>query len=167
MFELKSDLKRFFFDRSAVSNAIDRGTRSALSKFGAFVRRADRSSLKYGAGKSAPGRPPVVHRTAGFTKSRKSRRTGAASRQPSSPLRELVFFAYDPAGKSVVVGPALFGGSKVGGGTAPRLIEEGGPGPVLSNGRLKRGHYAARPHLGPAYRATLPKAAAMFKSQIR
>lgn len=184
MLDVKS-FKAAFFDRD-LARAVDRGTRLALSKFGSFVRRRDKSSLKYRRAKSAPGAPPSVHRSERFTREAKDRKTKRTTRRPASPLRELTFFAYSEwsaggalasasasgaaggAGRSVVIGPALFRG-RVDAGSVPRVIEEGGVGTFRSadDGSLKRGVFEARPHTGPAFRAELPRAPALLKDKIR
>ena len=47
MFGLKlKDAKSMFFDRAAVTSAVDKATRTVLGKFGAYVRRAARASIK-------------------------------------------------------------------------------------------------------------------------
>lgn len=161
--------KANFFDRE-LTNAIDRGTKRALSRFGAFVWKRDKSSLRYRKGKSEAGKPPSVHRTTGFTRTKKNRKTGVESKQPASPLRELTLFAYDPDRKSVVIGAAVFAGSRVGGGKVPRVVEEGGESRFVADrltGKIKVGRYAARPHLGPAFQAELPKVSQLFKDCIR
>lgn len=165
-FSLKQ-AKAAFFDRKAVSDAIDRGARRGLSRFGAFVRTRDRSSMKYKKGKSSPGAPPFVHRGGGFTRSKTNKKTGVVTKQASSPLRDLTLFAYDATNKSVVIGAAVFERSKIGGGLIPKVVEEGGTSTFISGGIRKTGLYAPRPHLGPAYKAELPKAAAMLKGMIR
>ena len=157
--------KSQFFDR-AVTDSIDRGAKKALSRFGAFVWKRDKSSLRYRKKSSTPGKPPSVHRSTGFTRVRKNRKTGTETKQPASPLRELTLFAFDPLQRSVVIGAALFAKAKAGAGKAPKVIEEGGAAPFVSGGKIKAGHYAARPHLGPAFRAELPKASALFKNMI-
>ena len=159
---LQGNLKQFFFDTAAVTGALDRGSARALGKFGLYVQREDKKSLKYGKTRSLPGAPPVVHRSPAFTRTKKGR-GGASRRQPSSPLRELTYYGYDPWNRSVVIGPEVFRNSRIGGGKAPRVIEEGGTGPVLSKGKLKAGRYQARPHTGPAFRRKLPLLPGLFK----
>lgn len=39
--------KSNFFDRKKVVDAVDKATRNALSKLGAFIRQRAKSSLKY------------------------------------------------------------------------------------------------------------------------
>lgn len=96
--------KGSFFDATPVLKAMDRAEQKALSRFGAFVRQRWRTSLRYQEGPSQPGQPPSAHRSTLRTKT--NRKTGQKSRQAISPEREFVFFAYDPATKSVIVGPA-------------------------------------------------------------
>ena len=77
--------KGLFFDRQPVLNAVSRSERRVLSKFGAFVRRGARSSIRKRKSVSEPGSPPSSH-------------TGL--------LRKMIFFVYEPARASVVIGPS-------------------------------------------------------------
>ncbi len=157
---------RFFFDRAEVRDAVDRGTRRALSKFGAFVRRRARTSIRKKKGISEPGKPPNSH---------------------LGLLRKGILFAFDPSAKSVVIGPVPM--SKPNG--VPELLEKGGTVPgngreiwvTNTPGRNAQGQfvskgktrvvldgnlvYRPRPYMGPAYQAELPKAPQMFKDAIR
>ncbi|HEY1191912.1 MAG TPA: hypothetical protein VGE74_30050 [Gemmata sp.] len=139
-------VKNSFFDTRAVMSEAMKEYRKTAARFGAYARRDIKSSLKYRTGKSPPGAPPHVHRsTRGYTKAKKGK-NGAVTKQRVSPLRELVYFAYDKETDSVVVGPVKFGG-----GTAPGLLERGGTGSFKdgSTGEIKRGVYAARPFVKP------------------
>lgn len=93
-------IKRNFFDRDAVTKSMDKATKKALSKFGAFVRRRAQSSIRTRKKISEPGSPPSGH---------------------AGNLKRLIYFSYDPQQKSVVTGPTPFGV-----GEAPRLLEMGG-----------------------------------------
>ncbi|MDY3555304.1 hypothetical protein R5W24_004445 [Gemmata sp. JC717] len=142
-----NSLKNSFFDTDAILSAAQKEYRKVASRFGAFARRRIKSSLKYRSGKSKPGEPPHVHRaTRGYTKAKKAK-DGTVSKQRVSPLRELVFFAYDRETESVVVGPVKFGS-----GSAPGRLEHGGAGTFKDSdsGEVKRGVYAARPFVKPA-----------------
>lgn len=107
---LKTDL---FFDRNRVVNAVGLAAAKSLSRGGAYVRRRARSLVRYRKRASAPGKPPSAHGN-------------------WSPLRELIHFNYDPATKSVVVGPAIFGTQ---GGRVPGVLERGGLAPGRRNPR--------------------------------
>lgn len=145
-----SQAKAFFFDKKAVTDALDPGVRRALSKLGAFTRQRARSSLRYSKKTAAPGQPPSVHRTTKYSRVSRSKKTGQEKRQPASPLRELIFFAYDPQTKSVVTGPVL-GGSESG---APERLEYG------------RG-VSPHPFMAPAGAAALGELPAEFRDLIR
>lgn len=97
---------RGFFDSDGVMRRLAAGERRVLSKYGAWVRTAARSSIRKRKRYARPGEPPSSH---------------------EGSLRRLLYFAYEPATHSVVIGPALFRG-KTGGGkyTVPELLEYGG-----------------------------------------
>lgn len=136
-------MKSFFFDRDAIVSKIGPAARRALAKFGAFVRRRAKSSLRYGKGVSKPGRPPIVHGT-------------------KSPLRELIYFSYDPVRKSVVIGPAM-GGKK---NDAPDVLEHGGTAVIAIDGR-KRIHIQPRPFMEPAFEEELGKVNGNFLNILK
>ncbi|NLY02726.1 MAG: hypothetical protein GXY83_42275 [Rhodopirellula sp.] len=67
--------KGFFFDSARVVKATSRAERKVLSRFGAYVRRGARSSIRKRKTVSEPGQPPSSH--AGL-------------------LKKFIFFAYEP-----------------------------------------------------------------------
>ena len=91
-----------FFDTDRVKRAAGAAARRNLSRAGAFVRTAARSSIRKRKAVSAPGQPPSSH-------------TGL--------LRKFIFFGYDPARKTVVVGPMRLN-QKI--GAAAEAREHGG-----------------------------------------
>ncbi len=150
-------VKTQFFTQQKVKDQLDPATRQRLTKFGAFVRRRAKSSLKYAAGEAAPGRPPHVHYSGSFVVRRKVK--GITQKQQASPLRELTFFSYERTTKSVVIGPAI-GGSRSG---APRTIEEGGQARI--DGRTV--HVRPRPWVRPAFELELAKVGGDFRNIIK
>lgn len=102
--------KNAFFDRTAVKERANKMKFNAMKRFGAYVRRAAQYSLRYAKPgvHSEPGKPPKVHTTANFTRVKVNKRTGKSIRKAVSPLRELIFFAYDRVRDSVLVGPVGF-----------------------------------------------------------
>jgi hypothetical protein len=94
------NVKNSFFDRKRVIEAVGRANADALSKGGAFIRRTAKGSIRKAKSPAKPGRPPHSH---------------------IGTLKELIFFSYDEATRSVVIGPTPFGA-----GTAPRALELGG-----------------------------------------
>ena len=133
-----ADAKRMFFDRDGLVQKTNAATRRALSKFGAFVRTRARSSIRPGKKPSAPGRPPRSH-------------TGL--------LKKFIFFGYDPAAQSVVIGPARLNKSTF---EALEALEYGG---TSQNSKGKRIEIEERPFMTPAFAAELPKAPALWKIQ--
>jgi hypothetical protein len=120
-------MKEFFFDRDAVIGATDAQTRKFLSQFGAFVRRTAQSSLKYRKKPARPGEPPSVHRSEDFL-----RASASGAVRATSPLKELIYFAYEPNTSTVYIGPVPFGGPI---GVVPELLEKGGVLPARKNRR--------------------------------
>lgn len=139
--------KQMFFDRKAVTGAVDRATRKVLSRFGAFVRTGARHSIRKRKRVSAPGEPPSSH-------------TGL--------LRNFIFFGYDRDRRSVVIGPQRLN-QKI--GDAPHALEYGGPSTVVEGLRGKRKkrriRIAARPFMGPVFEREKPKLPAVWSSSIK
>lgn len=179
--------KASFFDRDAIIKLMDKTTHKALSRFGAFVRQRDRTSMRYKDGSSAPGSPPHAHKTMTRNKTNKA---GVTKRTSSSPLRDFTFFAYDRQMKSVIIGPALTNqvffdrDRKPVKGTVPEVIEYGGAITLLEwlrAGKWERAdlrsrrrlaerptryrtvNIQARPHTTPAFHAELPQLIQLFK----
>ena len=147
MIGIKID-KSMFFDRPAVLGAVDRATRKVLSKFGAFVRTAARSSIRKRKAESQPGSPPSSH---------------------VGTLKRLIFFGYDPANKSVVIGPTPLGGNAV----VPELLEQDH---IAGTTRRVRGKshgkgvvmtYRARPFMGPAMEQEKSKLPALWANSVK
>ena len=110
-FHMEFRVKEMFFDSQRVMQAVDAAKRTNLSKQGAFVRTAARSSIRKRKRISEPGQPPSSH-------------TGL--------LRDFIFFAYEPFTQSVVIGPAktnqVFFDDDMRPitGTVPEVLEYGG-----------------------------------------
>ena len=136
-------MKSMFFDQKAVRSATDRATRKVLSKFGAYVRTASRSSIRKRKAISEPGKPPSSH---------------------VGTLRRLIFFGYDTGRRSVVIGPTPFGGKA----EAPPLLEYGGRVRRKNRrGRVRMATYRPRPFMGPAFEQEKPKLSAMWRSSVK
>ena len=141
------NIKKLFFDRKAVTGKVDRATRMVLSRFGAFVRRAARSSIRERRRVSSPGQPPSSH-------------TGL--------LKKFIFFGYEPARRNVVIGPAKLN-QKI--GDAPHALERGGTSTVVEglrgDRRKRRVKIKARPFMGPAFDKEKPKLPAMWAGSVK
>lgn len=100
-----------FFPQVVIS-AADKATRFNLSKFGAFVRRRAKSSIRKRKKPSQPGSPPSSH---------------------SGRLKKLILWHYDDRTQNVAIGSALSNRVSFAGeslkpvrGTVPQTLEEGG-----------------------------------------
>ena len=138
------DIKRMFFDRQAVISKVDAATRRVLSRFGAFVRRSAKSSIRKRKKAAPPGQPPSSH-------------TGL--------LKKFIFFGYDAARQSVVIGPTRL--NQKGRGEAPPLLEYGGKATLVRRGKKKYVTYQARPYMGPAFEKEKPQLPAMWRGSVR
>ena len=139
-----SDAKSLFFDRGAVLSPMAKAKRRALSRFGAFVRRASRSSIRKVGKNGAPAKPGQPPKS----------RTGL--------LKQHIYFLYDAKNDSVIIGPAALSGTVSQSRLATETLEVGGS--VTRDGQIYV--YAKHPYMKPAYEKTLPKAAEMFKGSL-
>ena len=138
------EIKQLFFDRQAVISRVDPATRKVLSKFGAFVRRTAKGSIRRRRKASTPGTPPSSH-------------TGL--------LKKFIFFGYDADASSVVIGPTRL--DRRGQGEAPSLLEYGGQTTLVRRGKRERAAYRARPYMGPAFDKEQPKLPAMWRDSVK
>jgi len=138
-------IKDMFFDRATVIRAVDAAKRKVLSKAGAFIRTAAKTSIRPRKGSSRPGNPPFSH---------------------EGSLRRLILFGYDRAADSVVVGPVGFKKS-----TAPSALEHGGEAVVTRRrgGRLtsQRVRIAPRPYMAPALEKERPRLPPLWRNSIK
>lgn len=152
MASVSFDKKQFFFDRQIVIDAVGKAAAKNLSKAGSFIRTSARSSLRRRKASSPPGEPPSVH-----TKDRVA-------------TLKNIWFVFDPANRSVVVGPLKLNGSRLEGSnrkTVPSLHELGGAAVVTSRKRKRRAKYAPRPFMGPAMERELPKFVDLWAHSVK
>lgn len=134
--------KAGFFDRGPVLRAVDAASRGVLSRFGAFVRTRARSSIRKRKRTSQPGSPPSSH-------------TGL--------LKQFLFFVYDDAARSVLIGPARLNKP----GLAPATLEFGGEAVISDRRGDRKVRIAPRPFMRPALDAELPSLPAMWRDSVR
>lgn len=138
-------IKDMFFDRAAVVRAVDGAKRKVLSKAGALIRTAARTSIRKRKGSAPAGKPPHSH---------------------EGSLRRLILFGYDKSADSVVVGPVGFKNS-----VAPSVLEYGGDAVVTRRrgGRRtsQKVRVAARPYMAPALDKERPKLPLLWRNSIR
>jgi len=139
-------IKSLFFDRQKVVRAVDKAKRAVLSKAGAFIRTAARTSIRKRKGSAPPGSPPHSH-------------VGL--------LRRFILFGYDRTSDSVVVGPVKLNKPT----EAPRVLEHGGTTTVtkFSRGRRRkrRVRIKARPFMGRALEKERPKLPKLWAGSVR
>ena len=137
-----SQAKGLFFDRAKVTGAVDKGTRRVLSKFGAFVRRSAKSSIRKRKRVSEPGKPPSSH-------------TGL--------LKRHIYFLYSPERRSVIIGPVLLNSKS----DAPYLLEHGDTVTRKRRGKRVRMNYRARPFMRPAFEKEQLQLPELWKDSVR
>ncbi len=147
MWRMKTVSVDMFFDKKAIVRATDAATRRSLSKAGAFVRTAARSSIRRRKAVSSPGSPPSSH-------------TGLQ--------RRWVFLGYGRGRRTDVIGPMKLN-RKV--GNAPEALEHGGASIVVDGlrrrRRKRRVRIAARPYRAPALAKEAPKLPKLWKDSVR
>lgn len=151
----------WFFDKKNVLNSVDKASRRVLSRFGSFVRKTARQSIR------RPRRKPVAELSE--SERREYLKTGRrpfASSKPGEPprnqtglLKGHILFWYNRHERSVAIGPAKFRS-----GDIPGTLEVGGP-IRLRSGRTVR--IAPRPYMGPALDKELPKLEPLWANSVR
>jgi hypothetical protein len=152
---------------------VDVARRRVLRIAGAYIRNAARWSIRKRQGTSPPGSPPHSH-------------TGL--------LKDLLFYSFDPATDTVVIGPAklnqvnLDGDGQPVSGTVPQVLEYGGKigvrevyrrggwqrADLRSRRRLadlpsrrRIASVAKRPYMGPALAKAQPRLPALWANSVR
>lgn len=148
------DAKSYFFDRPTV-DSLDAAALKGLSKFGAFVRRDARKSIRKARQKTLAElskderRRFRIRESIGKREGWKAKRPLASSAPGEPPrsvtglLKQHIFFIYEPQERSVLVGPADLNRNT----NAPENLEKGGT-VKLSGGRFR---IEPRPYMKPAF----------------
>ncbi len=118
-------------------------------KFGSFVMRSARQSIRKPGKNGQPARP------------------GQPPKDRSGALKGFILFAYDKADRSVVIGPSLLPGRT----DAPEALEKGKRTVrrVFSGGKRVRKQvtYEPRPFMVPALEKRLPELLGLWQNQIK
>jgi hypothetical protein len=145
--------KRFLFDPTKVLDRAERAELSALAKFGAYVRRRAKSSIRKRRRSAEPGSPPSSH--VGW-------------------IRDFLFFFVGRKKKDVVIGPILLNSVSSESDRAPELLEKGGDAvrrrydaKRRTYGSMRRLRYRGNPFMVPAFNAELPNAPEPFRGQVK
>lgn len=175
MIGARMDMRKFFFDSPRVMKAADATTRRIYAKFGFFVRRVARKSIKKARqkrlaemGQDELRRYRIAQSIARRKGGRQPRRPLAASRPGEPPrsrtgrLKQGIFFAYEPNKRTVVIGP------QAGGPRTADVLEYGGTTKLTTGPqRGKNVRVAARPYMGPAFAKEMPKLAGLWRDSIK
>lgn len=159
--------KSYFFDRPIVER-LNRTAVRGLSRFGAYVRRDARKSLRKARQKTLAELTDDERRRFRIRQQIAKRQGGPRPKRPLAPskpgepprmiqgdIKKFLFFAYEPQERSVVIGPA-----RTSGGTgAPETLEQGGH-VTLKNGRVR---IEPRPSMKPAFDKNLPSLPRMLR----
>lgn len=165
--------KANFFDRPAVENAVGKASASVLSGGGALVRQIARRSMRPAAQKKISELTPkererwlmmqAIFKRKGLNP-RKVRRPLRHSKPGEPPrtirgdIKKFLFFAFDAASKTVLVGPALLN-SPTG---APHTLEYGGTAQIGDRTITIK----PRPYMAPAVATALPKLHQLWKDAM-
>jgi hypothetical protein len=147
---IKIKYKPLFFNTRKLRLLVDEAAIRSMSRFGAYVRTTARRSIRKRKKPSLPGKPPSSH-------------TGL--------LKRFIWFGYDPARRSVAIGPAKLNLP----GETPHVLEHGGRNVTTVKYKRKSGPKKSkrivkvrpRPFMQPALeenREQLPK---IFRDSIR
>ena len=134
--------KSMFFDRAAIKNKVDARSRKVLSKFGAFVRRGARRSIRTRRRVSFPGHAPSGH---------------------VGTLKRGILFGYDSGRRSVVIGPVRLPSKTNSSKTLPGL-EYGGRIDLSQGGTAT---IKARPFMQPAFESELKNVQKLWADSIK
>jgi len=140
---IKMSMKSCWFDSAEITKRMDAATRRVLSRFGSYMRKVARHSIRTRKGASQPGEPPHGH---------------------SGLLKSFIFYGYDKASGSFAVGgTVIIGPEKLSGRaseTALSALEYGGRTTTVES-RYRPGErrtkvykqitIEARPFMGPAF----------------
>lgn len=120
-------------------------------RFGSFVQRSARQSIRRSPVSGKPSPP------------------GKAPRSKTGALKANIRWAYDPATRSVVIGPTLLSDKE--GKDSPEALEKGGSSRAVSyiGGKKvrRRQRVAARPFMFPALQKRAPELPGLWKNAIR
>ena len=133
---LSFDVKKWFFDSDRVKKHVDGKTRRALQEAGRRIRRVSQTSMRYVTSRKEQERKIAAGLQKRAARDPNVSRPGEPPRaiKPHPWIRKNLFYAYEPAAQSVVIGPVGFPR----GSGAPETLEFGGRARVRNKQRRKR-----------------------------
>ena len=147
-------IKEMFFDRPKVERIIGKKKQKALGKAGGDIRRHARRQLK------VVKRPKSKKAKTRARQQKKFSTPSPANSPPktrsSEPNLRTIFYVWDQARDSMVVGAVEFNGRSTD-RTAPDIHEHGGAVVIRRKRGKVRANYPKRKVMGPTLQAVLPK----------
>jgi hypothetical protein len=181
MIGLKVDnVKRNFFDKREVIQAVGKAKAGVMSQGGALIMRIARNSMRaFPASKakrisdlrgqiSKTSDPAELERLWREIKSIQDSVSPAGSTprfNPARLLKDFLFFAYDFAARAAVIGPAKLNGNH--GAGVPRTLEEGGTETVRNRNQSSQIKIAPHPYMGPALSKAEPKLPGLWADSVK
>ena len=160
-----------FFDDKRVLAAASKAQRTSLVRSGAFIRTVARRSMKKGRMLRPDEMDPsqrrawetrvAIARRQGKPKPQRPRKSSAPGSPPhvrSGQLKRRLFFGWDTAARSVVVGPAKYKR-----GIAPSVLEYGG----TVKYRKKSYRVEPRPYMKPALHEEIKRMPRRWRNSIK
>lgn len=168
--------KKLFFDRHAVTSAVDRANFRNISRLVAFIKRRAQTSMRKARQKKL-SEMTLEERRRYRIRQEIARREGRSGRvakplahsKPGEPprwitklLRTHLYSIWDKGTRSGLAGPALLRGKQTS-PTVPELLEYGGT-VTRKGGRFR---YEARPYMQPAYEKEKGKIPSLWRNSVR
>ncbi len=151
-----------FFDSERVMKALSEGQRRKLSKFGAFVQRRAKTSIRPAAVENRTEIRKAKKRGQHVTIRYRPSRPGEPPRSRKGELKKLILFGYDPIQRDVLIGPTLVAGRA---SETPARMEFGGE--FVHKKSRKVIKVEARPFMRPAMEAEKKaRMPAMFRDSL-
>ncbi|GAF78650.1 unnamed protein product [marine sediment metagenome] len=178
--DVRMRIKVLFMDTACVKAAVDKVRRRNLSRIGYWIMKSARWSLLPARRKTLGQMYPKERRqyesavrSARMHGRRKPKRPWASSRpghpprvRPRSLLKRRLYFSWDPATASVVIGPEKFRAAGV-----PHALEHGSTMPTSRRIEKLTGlssyNMEPRRFMGPALKRARPKMAKKWRDSVR
>ena len=141
MIGVHAEIKRQYFDQAKVIKLLDRKSRNALTKAGAYVRRSAMQSMRSSKKTAPPGEPPRAHK--------------------NPFLKRGIRFGYDERERRMVCGPLLRQQTR--NQMVPKLLEKGGMIVKMQGKKLRQMTYKGNPYMKPALDKNVDKIADFLK----
>ena len=175
MFGMK--ISKMFFDSEQVVRFIERRTKSVFIRFGQYVRKVARHSMKKPGKKAVSYMGTVQVGSRSITYTTKSSMPGDPPFVQTGLLKRFIFYGFDVARRSVIIGPEKLSGLVA--EHAAESLEYGGEsttwdkgwsavdGRARSTKVYRRITIRARPYMRPAFAAGMKKLPEFWQQSVQ